>query len=301
MKNITLVLCSLFLSLVSHANEENMPLLDIEPASELKLDLKFPKVVYEQSSTVVFQNGVAKAGSTFNTYNLGEYCEISFKGDPGSWFSGNISIERTVKIKHVNEAWTHSPGASMSEFGNNYRTGNNIWLEDESIQRISCYFIQDASEPLSEQEIVEIARVAKGKDPKEIPFLVEENLHYRLSLNHLKRHLGLGVVALNEVKLKDLDYWDQQTRKTIVSLRKEIKAKGRKQFTKEQDEIVRLGIAVGKLMKIEGAYRRSNGIGYDEPLDGNQNYQKYLKEEMENEKFPEDIKGLVNDSLKRQP
>lgn len=304
MKNLfSLFATSLFIfsPLSSHAtNEEGNPaLLDIMPGNELSLAINFPKSVYQQNPTVVFRNGAIVERSTFNPYNIGEFCEIYFKNDPTSWFNDNVNINRKIKIKNVNEAWSHSPGSSNLDLGDNYRTGNNIWLEDESIQRISCFFVEHASAPLTDKEIDEIVGMAKGKSANEIAFLAEEKIHYRLSLNHLKQHLGPGLVALNNVELKELDYWDRQSRNVVAQIRKEIKAKGRKQWKQDMDELEKLADSLGKLMKIEGAYRRAHGMGYDQTLDENQNYQKYLLEEIEKQNFPEDIRAMVNDSLKR--
>lgn len=280
-------------SVHSPANEESLSLLDIEPASELQLNLSFPKSLYNGASAVKFRFGeIDKSNSS--PYEIGEYCEIYFKNDPTSMFSKSVNIKRNVKIKFVNEAWTHSPGESMPELAKNYRTGNNIWLEDDLIQRISCYLVEDESSPLSNKEIEEIALLASGRNKKDIPFLIEEMIHYRLTLSHLKRHLGTGVVSLNNTNFNDLNYWDQNLRKTLTDLRKQIKTNGRKKYMQDEDEKAKLAMAVNKLIKIEGTYRRNFGVLPTESLEGNSHYDKFVKEEMEKQNFPQDIQDLVN-------
>jgi hypothetical protein len=63
---------------------------------------------------------------------------------------------------------------------------------------------------------------------------------------------------------------------------------------KDEDEKAKLAMAASKLLKIEGIYRRNFGILPSESLEGNTHYDKFVKEEMEKQNFPQDIQDLVN-------
>ena len=205
-------------------------------------------------------------------------------------------MQRTVKIKYVNEAWTHAPGSSRLEVGDHYRSGSNIWIENDDIQRISCYLVEKGGGTLSEQDINELAAIAKayGKSENEIAFLAEERLLYRITLSHLERHFGVGLVSVKAKSLDQLDYWDQQSRKLMTQVRKDIKAKGRQQYMKDEDEKAKLALAASKLIKIESTYRRNFEVLPNESLDENPHYLRYLNEQMKEQKFPQDIIDQVN-------